>query len=146
VIGVLVAKYVDKKTYIEDYYWNHEEEVSELLTIKAEKELVKRRSAKAAKAAKTEKKKRTKKAPAKDKAEGVVTFTSKENTKISFPDRVRKTSAAPEPSNTGDIFSGLIVGDGVDYAGRKYYYDPKDKTGGVDPFYFENNERKYYES
>ena len=41
--------------------------------------------------------------------------------------------------------SGLIEGEGVDYAGRKFYYDPKDPTGGVDPFYFEGTERKYYD-
>jgi len=170
VIGAFVAKAIDKKAFVEDYYWDHEEEVNALLTAKAAKDKIhrearekkemelreKREQEKAAKAAAPAKtpRKREKAVPTVKEENEVVSFTSAENPKVIFPDRIRKKTVTPvqdltppktETAAKGDPLEGLIAGDDLDYAGRPYYYDPKDKTGGVDPFYFDGTDRKYYE-
>ncbi|MDD4092512.1 MAG: hypothetical protein PHQ63_08110 [Smithellaceae bacterium] len=165
VIGYFAAMRHAKKLYVEDYVYNNEEEVTTLAAKMADKVKAKKEKAEKAKAAveeKTEKQQMAKEAAEKKRQEAQlqkearieknreITLRKKErlgkaaSIKPEKAETMRSPEPAPAPAPLPDL-SGLIEGEGVDYAGRKFYYDPKDPTGGVDPFYFEGTERKYYD-
>jgi len=159
VIGYFVAMRHAKKLYVEDYVYNNEEEVTALAAKFADKVKAKKIRAEKAKAAaeeKEDKRQKIKETAEKKKHEAQlqkearieknreITLRKKERPGKAASIKPEKEEPARSPAPLPDL-SGLIEGDGVDYAGRKFYYDPKDPTGGVDPFYFEGAERKYYD-
>jgi uncharacterized protein YneF (UPF0154 family) len=165
VIGYFAAMRHAKKLYVEDYVYNNEEEVTALAAKMAGKVKAKKEKAEKMKAAseeKREKQQKAKEAVEQKKQEAQLlkearieerremTLRKKERPGKPVPvksekaETMRSPEPVPAPAPAADL-SGLIEGEGVDYAGRKFYYDPKDPTGGVDPFYFEGTERKYYD-
>lgn len=168
VIGYFAAMRHAKKLYVEDYVYNNEEEVTALAAKMAGKVKAKKERAEKEKAAmeeKREKQQREKEAIEQKKQEAQMIkearieekreMTLRKKERPGKPALVQSEAAAPAPEikpvpvpppiPSPDL-SDLIKGEGVDYAGRPFFYDPKDKTGGVDPFYFEGTERKYYDS